>query len=123
MRRVTEDHVRLNDVVFFAHLGVSDAEREVGQRIHIDVDLEVDLERSSLSDDLRDTVNYEAVYREISRVVGGSRYRLLESLAGALTRALLQTFETSQVRVRIRKPNVPFAGSLSSAEVEMVRRR
>jgi 7,8-dihydroneopterin aldolase/epimerase/oxygenase len=117
------DHVRLNDVVFFAHLGVSEAEREVGQRIHVDVDLEVDLERPSRTDDLHDTVNYEAVFREISRVAEGTRYRLLESLAGALVRALLESFPASQVRIRVRKPNVPFAGSLSSAEVELVRRR
>jgi 7,8-dihydroneopterin aldolase/epimerase/oxygenase len=121
--RVSGDHVRLNDVVFFAHLGVSEAERQVGQRIHIDVDLEVDLERASQSDDLHDTVNYEAVFREISRVVEGSRHRLLESLAGSLARALLAGFPAQEVRIRVRKPSVPFAGSLSSAEVEMVRRR
>ena len=117
------DHVRLNDVVFFAHLGVSEAEREVGQRIHIDVDLTVDLDPASRTDDLHDTVNYEAVFREISRVVDGSRYRLLESLAGSIAGALLDGFPAQEVRVRVRKPNVPFAGSLSSAEVEMVRRR
>jgi dihydroneopterin aldolase len=120
---VTRDHVRLNDVVFFAHLGVSEAEREVGQRIHIDVDLAVDLDRASHSDDLHDTVNYEAVFRELSRVVEGSRHRLLESLAGSLARVLLEGFPVEEVRVRVRKPNVPFAGSLSSAEVEMVRHR
>jgi 7,8-dihydroneopterin aldolase/epimerase/oxygenase len=120
---VTGDHVRLNDVVFFAHLGVSEAEREVGQRIHIDIDLTVDLDRASHTDDLHDTVNYEAVFRELSRVVDGSRFRLLESLAGSVARALLEGFPSQEVRVRVRKPNVPFAGSLSSAEVEMVRRR
>jgi len=117
------DHVRLNDVVFFAHLGVSEAEREVGQRLHIDVDLTVDLDQASRTDDLHDTVNYEAVFREVSRVVDGSRHRLLESLAGSLARSLLDGFPAQEVRVRVRKPNVPFAGSLSSAEVEMVRRR
>ena len=117
------DHVRLNDVVFFAHLGVSEAEREVGQRIHIDVDLTVDLDQASRTDELGDTVNYEAVFREMSRVVDGSRHRLLESLAGSLARSLLDGFPALEVRVRVRKPNVPFAGSLSSAEVEMVRRR
>jgi dihydroneopterin aldolase len=120
---VALDHVRLNDVVFFAHLGVSEAEREVGQRIHLDVDLTVDLDRASQSDDLHDTVNYEAVFREISRVVEGSRHRLLEALAGSIARTLLEGFPAQEVRVRMRKPNVPFAGSVSSAEVEMVRHR
>jgi dihydroneopterin aldolase len=120
---LSHDHIRLNDVVLFAHLGVTEAEREVGQRIHLDVDLEVDLEGSSRSDSLADTVNYEAVYLAVVGLVEGSRHKLLESLAGSLVRGLLAAFPASLVRIRVRKANVPFAGSLSSAEVEMARRR
>ena len=120
---MSHDHIRLNDVVLFAHLGVTEAEREVGQRIHLDVDLEVDLEGSSRSDSLADTVNYEAVYLAVVGLVEGSRHKLLESLAGSLVRGLLAAFPASLVRIRVRKANVPFAGSLSSAEVEMARRR
>jgi dihydroneopterin aldolase len=115
--------VRLNDIVFFAHLGVSEAEREVGQRIHIDVELTVDLSPVERSDALADTINYEAVYGAVERVVQASRFKLMESLAGRLTRGLLDEFPARRVRVRIQKPNVPFAGSLASAEVELVRER
>lgn len=117
------DHLRLNDIVLFAHLGVSEAERQIGQRIHIDLDLEMDLEGPSESDTLADTVNYEAVYREVESVVEGSSHRLMESLAGGLTRHLFTKFPARQIRVRVRKPNVPFAGSMASAEVELVRSR
>jgi dihydroneopterin aldolase len=120
---VSQDHVRLLDIVLFAHLGVTEAEREVGQRLHLDVELQVDLEVASRTDALGDTVNYEGVYREVVRLAEGSRYRLLESLAGSLVRGLLAAFPADEVRVRVRKPNVPFAGSLACAEVEIVRRR
>ncbi len=120
---MTGDHVRLNDIVLFAHLGVSEAEREVGQRIHIDVELAADLETAAQSDHLADTINYESVYRTIASVVEQSRHRLLESLAGSLICELLRSTPATRVRVRIRKPNVPFAGSLASAEVEMMRER
>lgn len=117
------DHVRLNDIVLFAHLGVTEAEREVGQRIHLDLDLELDLGAAAGTDALVDTVNYEAVYRLVESVVEVSRHRLLESLAGALIARLMEAFPAQRVRVRVRKPNVPFAGSLASAEVEMMRER
>ena len=120
---MAQDHIRLNDIVLFARLGVTDAERHVGQRIHLDVDLRVDLEAASRSDQLADTVNYEAVYREVVARVEGEPYRLLEALAGSVVRALLVAFPAEEVRVRVRKPNVPFAGSLASAEVELTRRR
>ena len=117
------DHVRLNDIVLFAHLGVSEAEREVGQRIHFDLDLELDLSRPSETDALSDTINYEAVYRAVEGVVEVSRHKLLETLAGDLVRQLFQKFPATRIRVRVRKPNVPFAGSLASAEVELERSR
>jgi dihydroneopterin aldolase len=120
---VGRDRVRLNDIVLFAHLGVTEAEREVGQRIHLDLELELDLGASSRSDALTDTVNYEAVYRRVVEVVERSRHRLLEALAGDLVGEILGSFPAEAVRVRVRKPNVPFSGSLASAEVELVRSR
>jgi len=120
---VGTDHVRLNDIVLFAHLGVSEAERAVGQRIHLDLDLEADLERAGRSDALADTLNYEAVYQLVESVVDGSRHRLLEALATDVIDRLFGAFPVEGIRLRIRKPNVPFAGSLASAEVELVRRR
>lgn len=120
---MNRDHVRLNDIVLFAHLGVTEAEREVGQRIHIDLDLEMNLDPAARSDALSDTVNYESVYRLVESTVEGSRHHLLESLAGTLVTALMKDFPAKTVRVRVRKPNVPFAGSLGSAEVELVRSR
>ena len=120
---VGTDHVRLNDIVLFAHLGVSEAERAVGQRIHIDLDLEVDLSRAGRTDALADTVNYEAVYQVVEAAVEGSRYRLLEALASAVISRVFETFPASRVGIRVRTPNVPFAGSLASAEVELWRRR
>lgn len=120
---MARDRVRLHDIVLFAHLGVTEAEREVGQRIHIDLDLEVDLGGPAGSDALADTVNYEAVYRHVVGVVERSRHKLLEALAGDLVREVLGAFPVDGVRVRVRKPNVPFAGSLAFAEVELVRSR
>ena len=117
------DHVRLNDVVLFAHLGVSDAERQVGQRIHIDLDLEMDLDRPAETDLLGDTANYEEVYNRVVAVVGGSHHKLMEHLAGLLIEDLFSKFPARVIRVRVRKPNVPFAGSLASAEIELVRTR
>ena len=64
------DHVRLNDVVLFAHLGVTEAERQVGQRIHIDLDLEMDLDRPAETDVLGDTVNVAARIESLNRQLG-----------------------------------------------------
>jgi dihydroneopterin aldolase len=113
----------LNDIVLFAHLGITEAEREVGQRIRIDLDLALDLSAAAGSDSLADTVSYEKVYRMVESVVQVSRHRLLEALAGDIIRRLFDEFPVSRIGIRVGKPNVPFAGSVGSAEVELVRER
>ena len=118
------DYVRLTNIVLFAHLGVTEAEREVGQRIRLDLELGIDLGESSKSDQLRDTVSCESAYKTVERVVERSRHRLLETLAGDL---LIKIFEeyppVKTMKVVVCKLNVPFAGSVASAEVEMWRAR
>jgi dihydroneopterin aldolase len=121
--QVSRDRIRLNDIVLFAHLGVTEAEREVGQRIHIDVSLETDLSAAGGSDVLADTVSYEAVYRSIQKVVEAHRVKLMETLATRIIETVFGEFPVERIAVRMRKPNVPFAGSLSSAEVEIERSR
>ena len=121
---MAKDFIRINNIVLFAHLGVSEAEREVGQRIRLDVELSVNLENSSKSDQLSDTVSYEDVYKTIERVVGDSRHRLLETLAGNLLGQVFKDYPPVQaMRIVVCKLNVPFAGSVASAEVELRRER
>jgi dihydroneopterin aldolase len=120
---VSRDHIRLNDIVLFAHLGVTEAEREVGQRIHIDVTLSADLRRAGETDALADTISYEAVYRCIQKVIEVHRHKLMESLATRIIETVFSEFPADRICIKMRKPNVPFAGSLSSAEVEIERER
>ena len=117
------DKVRLSGIVLFGHLGVSEAERETGQKINIDVELSADLEAAAVADSLAVTIDYEKVYRVIETSVAGSRFRLIESLARSLANTLLESFPVREVVVRVQKPNVPFAGTMSAVEVELRRSR
>ena len=117
------DKVRLSGIVLFAHLGVHEAERQIGQKIHVDVELSADLEAAARSDALARTIDYEKAYRLVEKTVATSRCKLMEALARSICEALLASFPVSEVAVRVQKPNVPFAGTLSAAEVELKRSR
>ena len=84
------DLIRLKDITVFGFYGVSPAEREVGQKIQIDLDLSADLTSACRSDSLHDTINYESVYSKVIEVVGGEkRYRLLEALGDEICAAII----------------------------------
>ena len=122
---MTEDKIVLEGIVLYGYHGVSAAEKELGQRFVVDVELAVDLATAGGSDDLALTVNYSTVYKLVQRVVQGPSCDLIETVAERIASAILSEHDkVEQVRVKVAKPDVPIAGSvLRAAAVEITRRR
>ena len=118
-----DDKIILKDLVFRGYHGVHPAERELGQRFEVDVELTVDLGRVMISDALPDTVDYSRAYAIVREEVEDQRYQLLEGLAGAIVRRLLTELPVTAVLVQVRKPQVPIDGVLSYTAVEIRRRQ
>ena len=115
------DIIRLKDLTIFGHYGVSPAEREVGQKIQLDIELHADLKAACQSDSLKDTINYESVYAKVMEAVSQSRHRLLEALGEDISYRLLEHFPVSKVTISLRKLNLPFPNNLSYVEVCLTR--
>lgn len=120
-RMAGDDKIILKNLVFRGHHGVLAAERELGQRFEVDVELRLDLSRAMTSDALPDTVDYSRAFAIVRDEVERQQYRLLEALAGAIVRRLLGELPVSAVRVQVRKPQVPLDGVLSYTAVEIER--
>jgi len=118
-----EDKITLCNMMFRGHHGVHPAERELGQRFEIDLELGLDLSCAMASDVLQDTVDYSRVYAIVREEVEDHHYQLIEALAGAIVRRLLGELAVTSVLVRVRKPQVPLSGILSFTAVEIRRRR
>ena len=103
------------------HHGVDEAERKVGQRLVIDVEMRLDFTSAIRDDDIRRTVNYEAVAGLVEKVASEEEFLLLESLADEIARKVLEKFAPSTVAVRVKKVNLPIATRVASVEVEVRR--
>jgi len=88
------DHIRLKDIIVYGYYGTTGPEREVGQRLFMDLDLELDLSAPAGSDQLGDTVSYEEVYVSVQQLAGGQRCQLLEHLAQQVIDGLFHRFGT-----------------------------
>ena len=120
---VGDDKIILKNMAFRGRHGVHLAERELGQRFEIDVELHLDLSQAMASDALTDTVDYSKAYKVVREEVEDHQYQLLEALAGAILRRLLADLPVRGALVRVRKPQVPLNGILAYAAVEIQRRR
>ena len=88
------------------------------------IDVEIELQRASLRDEITATVDYVAVIREAQTINESERYELLESFARALARRLIERFspvQRAKVRVRKRLPESAVGADLRwvAAEVEL----
>ncbi len=117
------DRIAIRGINVLGHHGVDKAERQVGQRLVIDVDLYQNLEPAIANDDIRKTINYEAVCTLVERVAGQEEFLLLESLASEIANRILETFKPEAVTVRVRKMNIPISTRVGSVEVEIKRSR
>ena len=118
-----DDRIILKNLVFRGYHGVHPAERQLGQRFEVDVELSLDLSQAMASDALTDTVDYSRAFAIVRDVVEHRQYQLLETLAGAIVQRLLDELSVTAVRVKVRKPQVPLDGVLSYTAVEIQRRR
>ncbi len=119
------DRILLEGLQFYGYHGVYPEERQLGQRFAVDVAVELDLASAGRSDALEATVSYGALYQTVRAVVEGEARELLEAVAEAIARAIVQEYPTVQaVTVRVWKLAPPIAGAVvGRAGVEIRRTR
>ena len=120
---MNRDTILLRGLIFHGRHGCFPAEKELGQKFIVDVDLHTDLSKAGSTDDLVATVDYSQVYGTIQEIVETHRYNLLEALAEKIATTILARFPVEQVRVLVKKPQVAIAGVVDYFGVEIVRTR
>lgn len=117
------DNIKLTNIVFYAHHGYYEAERELGQRFELDIEVECDLVRASETDELSDAIDYRKIYSLAKDTFENHKFKLLETVAERIAQQILESFNTNSVLIRVRKPHVPLKGFLDHVEIEIKRTR
>jgi 7,8-dihydroneopterin aldolase/epimerase/oxygenase len=117
----TEVTIEVSGLSLYTHHGVSAAEREVGQRLVLDLRLEVGECDATVTDLVEDTVDYAAVCERVALVAQQRSYRTLERLCSAVADRLLADFAAEEVWVKATKPEPPIPFALEEVAVEVWR--
>jgi 7,8-dihydroneopterin aldolase/epimerase/oxygenase len=105
----------------YTHHGVSAAEREVGQRLVLDITLDMLRNDATTTDDVADTVDYGEVCQLAALIAQQRSYRTLERLATAIADRLLDDFDVHSVMVKASKPEPPIPLPVDEASVTVWR--
>lgn len=99
--------VFLHGIEFYGYHGVPEAERTVGHRYLVDVELEVD-ERASQSDKVEDTVDYAQIGLLVLEHGMKPGFSTVEKLAKVIADAILSRYKrVQQVTITVAKPFPP----------------
>jgi dihydroneopterin aldolase len=101
--------IEVRGLSLYTHMGVTEAEREVGQRLLFDLTLEVGEVDATVTDMVEDTVDYGTVCTTVALVAQQRSYKTLERLCTAVADRLLGDFNIEAVSVKAAKPEPPIA--------------
>ncbi len=113
--------IEVSGLSLFTHVGVSAAEREVGQRLLLDLRLDVGENDATLTDRIEDTVDYGEVCEVANLVAQQRTYKTLERLCAAIADRLLEQYDANAVWVKAAKPEPPLALPVTEVSVEVWR--
>jgi 7,8-dihydroneopterin aldolase/epimerase/oxygenase len=117
----TEVTIEVTGLSLYTHHGVTPAEREVGQRLVLDLRLEVGESDATVTDMVEDTVDYGVVCERVALVAQQRSYKTLERLCSAIADRLLGDFAAVEVWVKATKPEPPIPLPVESVSVEVWR--
>ena len=97
------DIVYLHGIKLETVIGVWDWERRIKQTLLMNIDLGTDTSLAGRSDDLHDTINYQAVADTVVTIAKENSFSLVEALGEAIAKQLLEQFPLKWIRVQINK--------------------
>jgi 7,8-dihydroneopterin aldolase/epimerase/oxygenase len=119
-----KDRIRIEGIEFYGFHGVTPAEREVGHRFRVDLELELDLRPAGLADDLTLTVDYAAAARAVTGIGTGPSVHLVETLAERMAASLLREFPSVEaVELWVAKVQPPVPLPFAASVIHILRRR
>jgi dihydroneopterin aldolase len=113
--------IEISGLSLFTHMGVTAAEREVGQRLLVDIRLDLGESDATVTDRIEDTVDYAEVCDVVNLVAQQRSYKTLERFCAAVADRLIERYETHAVWVKAAKPEPPIALPVAEVSVEVWR--
>ena len=115
--------VEIRGLSMYTHHGVSEAEREVGQRLDFDLTFDVPDCDAVLTDRVEDTVDYSEVCDIVALAATERSFKTLERLCQVVAERLMERFDCESVHDRAAKPEPPVPYPVQEAGVEVTLER
>lgn len=111
----------IRDLLLRCVIGINEFERKEKQDVVVNVEIWSDLTSAAKTDNIKETVDYKEINKNIIKLVENSKFFLVEALAENVAQVCMRNQQVRKVRVTVEKPGaLRFARSVG---VEIVRKR
>jgi dihydroneopterin aldolase len=116
------DLISIKGIKGFGHHGVFDFERRDGQDFYVDIEIALNLQEASESDNLEDSIDYGLLTTIAREEIEGEPVNLIERLAGKIADRIISQFpQSNSVSVTVHKPSAPVSEDFADIAVTVVR--
>lgn len=116
------DLISIKGIKGFGYHGVFDFEKRDGQDFFVDINISLNLQEASKSDNLQDSIDYGLLTSIALEEIEGEPVNLIERLAGKIAdRILLQFTQAISVSVTVHKPSAPVSEVVTDIAVTIIR--
>jgi dihydroneopterin aldolase len=113
--------IEISGLSLFTHIGVTSAERDVGQRLLFDIRIDVGESDATETDRVEDTIDYGEVCQLVALVAQQRNYKTLERLCTVVADRIIEDFQAEAVWVKAAKPEPPIPLPVEEVSVEVWR--
>lgn len=113
------DTIEVKNIRLYAYHGCLEEESIIGSDYTVDVVVNADLKKASLSDNLEDTADYVRIHHIVKEEMNIAS-KLLEHVAGRIAdRILLEIPVTKKGSITVSKLNPPIGGDVEMVSIKL----
>lgn len=117
----TITRINVERIPCYTSIGIDEGEKELGQRLFIDVYVDVDSSRLKNTDDINDTFSYVDIYKVVQEI-GKKPHSLIEALGEEIAMVILKHPLVTYTKIRVHKPHIPYEEFQGNVSVEVERK-
>lgn len=115
--------IQVNNIKLYAYHGCLEEEAKIGSEYRVDVSVKANLEKSSITDELIDTVDYVHLNHIVKQEMAVRSKLLEEVVKRILNRIFKELSMVKKAKVSVAKLNPPIGGNVEEVVVILSKKR
>ena len=113
--------INVRNIPCYCSIGIDVEEKKLGQKLLIDVHLDINSAGVVKSDNIGNTFSYVDIYKTVQKVGKSKPHSLIEALAEDIASSLLEHPIALKAKIIVYKPHIPYPDFQGSVSVEVER--